>query len=111
MILLTNERFNVLAHLAVIYSYEEERTIGRYLAEQNMDQSWLGYHCQFQRDDWTTVFDQPYYDTYINWNPGEPNNGDGGNENCVTYEKMPEKSGMNDLKCNERRKFICRKYN
>lgn len=95
---------NISAHLAVINSALEESIIAKYQADNKIISSYIGIHDQFKQNDWTTVSDQRLHAIgYEHWKIGEPS---GGNERCVAYEQ----TGMNDVDCGQRRKFICKIY-
>ncbi|XP_003426493.1 hemolymph lipopolysaccharide-binding protein-like [Nasonia vitripennis] len=92
------------AHLAVITTEEEEAVIKKLLAAQKIDETLLGFHELFQKDDWVTTLDQPFSSLgYANWREGEPNNL-GGVEHCGSYYK----DGLNDVPCTKEIAFVCK---
>ena len=69
-------------------------------------EAWLGYHEQFENDDWVTVKDQPLNDVgFVSWAPGQPDHWHGV-EHCMSYAS----NGLNDLNCNTTNPYICKIY-
>ncbi|XP_077295203.1 macrophage mannose receptor 1-like [Arctopsyche grandis] len=65
----------------------------------------LGLTDGFQEGNFVKSDGKPVHNLYLNWNPGEPNNG-GGNENCVS---LLTSHTYNDIPCDLKYKFICKK--
>ncbi|XP_060075434.1 perlucin-like [Ylistrum balloti] len=97
----------VNAHLAYIFSEEENAFIKDRLNFRNYDNSYhigatdMNREGTFYWEKNDTLLD----DSYTNWSFNEPNNA-GSNEDCS--EMNPRTGKWNDIPCTEAQRFICR---
>ena len=69
-------------------------------------ETWLGYHEQFENDDWVTVKDQQLNDIgFASWAFKQPDHS--GDEHCISYYSKGLNHGLNDLNCNISNPYIC----
>ena len=95
------------AHLTSIFSDKEASFIRCLQDASSTHQTWIGGKRSGSNFAWIdgTSFD------YDNWNTGEPDN-QGGEENCIEVYSAPGQSWhdrWNDVPCNVRRNFVCKK--
>lgn len=96
--------------MAIINSVEEEEIIKKLMADKKVIYAFIGFHDNFQKDDWVTVLDQPLNETgHLHWKAGEPNNS-GNDERCGDYISYGDDSGINDENCRLVLAFICKIY-
>ena len=95
---------SLLGHLVVINSAAEEQLLHKLAIDNNLQDSWMGYHELFQTGDWVTVLDEPL-DTigYKPWTKGKPNVAKY-DEHCGSY--MAWHDHGNDRNCNTELPFF-----
>jgi hypothetical protein len=101
-------------HLAKVESVAENEFITARAIQNGMDETWIGLNDrdtggEFVWHDGTAL-------AYENWNPGQPNNGDGGDQDCteihtcVNPDSCQDNSWVgrwNDEDCNAPAAFVC----
>ncbi|XP_053086703.1 C-type lectin domain family 17, member A-like [Pangasianodon hypophthalmus] len=89
------------ADLVIINSKEEHEFIGQQLGGS---QAWIGLSDRDREGEWKWVDGTPLTTEY--WGPGEP--GNTGDEDCAEIYNT-DKVVWNDMKCSDKRHWICEK--
>uniref|UniRef100_A0A3Q3X743 C-type lectin domain-containing protein n=1 Tax=Mola mola TaxID=94237 RepID=A0A3Q3X743_MOLML len=90
------------ADLVIINSKEEQNFTGQFHTN-----TWIGLSMSQNEKTWKWVDGTPLIHSY--WKPGEPNNYNGINEDCVELQSRSLKKHWNDLFCGHSLFWICEK--
>ena len=98
-------------YLIEITSQEQNHYVEAILYEHPEQTVWVGATDLVSEGKWYwAASDMPVSSAFTYWNPGQPDNGQPGGENCMEFmNSVNSGNHWNDNQCDSKHSFICQK--